>query len=397
MTTILRGAYLIDGTGADPRPDATLVIDGARITEVGSGTGARAPGGATVVDVTGQTVMPGLFDCHVHLEMDAGASPLVSLAAEAAEHTFRAAARRAAGMLRRGITTVRDCGAKGWGVIRLRDAIAAGTVPGPRILACGQAIGARGGHAGVLCDPVDDEAGAAAAARRQLDAGADFIKMMVTGGFGKDGEQLSHSELSAAQIRAAAAVAHAAGKKLTAHAYGTEGILHAIAGNADSVEHAAFLDEETIHLLRDKGIFIVPTLTNTYRVTTQGARGGVLDYLVATASSAFPTMMTNAGRAHRAGVRMAIGTDGGSWVNGHGDVATEVRLRIEAGASALEAVTMATLGSARCLGLDDSVGTLEVGKRADLIVLDGDPLSDLSALQRIRAVYTAGTPVRLDG
>ena len=163
------------------------------------------------------------------------------------------------------------------------------------------------------------------------------------------------------------------------------------------MNNAAFLDAETIHLLRDKGIFIVPTLTNTYRVTTQGARGGVLDYLVATASAALPTMMTNAGRAHREGVRMAIGTDGGSWVNGHGDVATEIRLRIETGASPLEAVTMATLGSARCLGLDDSVGTLEVGKRADLIVLDGDPLSDLSALQRIRAVYKAGTPVRLDG
>jgi imidazolonepropionase-like amidohydrolase len=397
MTTILRGAYLIDGTGADPRPDATLVIEGARIIAVGSGTGPRAPAGATVVDVAGQTVMPGLFDCHVHLEMDAGASPLVSLATEPPEQTFGAAARRAAAILRRGVTTVRDCGAKGWGVIRLRDAIAAGTAEGPRILACGQAIGARGGHAPVICDPVDDEASAAAAARRQLDAGADFIKMMVTGGFGKDGEQLGHSELSAAQIRAAAAVAHAAGKKLTAHAYGTEGIRHAIAGDADSVEHAAFLDEETIHLLRARGIFIVPTLTNTYRVTTQGARSGVLDYLVATASAALPTMMTNAGRAHREGVPMAIGTDGGSWVNAHGDVATEVRLRIETGASPLEAVTMATLGSARCLGLDHSVGTLAVGKLADVIVLDGDPLSDPSALERVRAVYTAGTPVRLDG
>jgi imidazolonepropionase-like amidohydrolase len=397
MTAILRGAYLIDGTGADPRPDATLVIDGTRITEVGRDTGVRAPAGATIIDVAGKTVMPGLFDCHVHLEMDAGASPLVSLAAEAPGQTFQAAARRAAAMLRRGVTTVRDCGASGWGVIRLRDAIAAGTAEGPRILACGQAIGTRGGHARVLCDPIDDEAGAAAAARRQLDAGADFIKMMVTGGFGKDGEQLGHSELSAAQIHAAAAVAHAAGKKLTAHAYGTEGILHAIAGNADSIEHAAFLDEETIRLLRDKGIFIVPTLTNTYRVTTQGTRGGVLDYLVATASSAFPTMMTNAGRAYREGVRMAIGTDGGSWVNGHGDVATEIRLRIETGASPLDAVAMATRASAQCLGLDHSVGTLEPGKLADLIVLDGDPLSDPSALERIRAVYTAGTSVRLDG
>jgi imidazolonepropionase-like amidohydrolase len=396
MITVLRGATLIDGTGTDPRRDATLVIDGARITVVGK-AGSRAPQGESVVDVEGRTVMPGLFDCHVHLEMDAGASPLVTLAAEAPQETSRAAARRAAAVLRRGITTVRDCGASGHGVIRLRDAIAAGQAEGPRILACGKAIGLRGGHAAVLCDPVETEHDAAAAARRQLAAGADFIKMMVTGGFGKDGEKLDHCELTTEHVRAAAEVAHAAGKRLTCHAYGTRGIMNAIQGGADSIEHAAFLDDETIQLLRDRHIFIVPTLTNTFRVTTDGKQGGVLDYLVATASSALPTMLASVRRAYQEGVRMAIGTDGGSWLNRHADVATEVSLRVETGASPLAALSMATAGSARCLGVDREVGTLEPGKRADVLVLDGDPLTDLFALQRIHAVYAAGRRVRLDG
>jgi imidazolonepropionase-like amidohydrolase len=396
MTIVLRGATLIDGTGADPRRDSTLVMDGDQITAVGNG-GAAPPGGASVVDIGGRTVMPGLFDCHVHLELDAGASPLVSLAAEAPEETARAAGRRAVDMLRRGITTVRDCGARGPGVIRLRDAIAAGRTEGPHILACGRAIGARGGHAGVLCDPVETERQAAAAARRQLAAGADFIKVMVTGGFGKDGEQLDHCELTPAQIRAAAAVAHGAGKRLTAHAYGTQGILNAIAGEADSVEHAAFLDAETIGLLRERGIFIVPTLTNTYRVSTEGRRGGVMEYLVATAAAAFPAMLASAGRAHRAGVSMAIGTDAGSWLNRHADVATELRLRVEAGASPLAALTMATRDSARCLGIGGTVGTLRPGQRADVIVVNGDPLADLSALERIHSVYKAGRLVGTTG
>ena len=396
MITIIRGATLLDGTGADPRRGASLVIDGARIAAV-EDTASRARAEATVVDVEGRTVLPGLFDCHVHLEMDAGASPLVTLAAEPPQETGRAAARRAAAILRRGITTVRDCGASGHGVIRLRNAIAAGQAEGPRILACGKAIGLRGGHAAVLCDPVETEADAAAAARRQLDAGADFIKMMVTGGFGKDGEKLDHCELTAEHVRAAAEVAHAAGKRLTCHAYGTRGIMNAIEGGADSIEHAAFLDDETIRLLRERQIFIVPTLTNTFRVTTDGTQGGVLDYLVATASSALPTMLAGAGRAFREGVPMAIGTDGGSWLNQHADVATEVRLRVQTGASPLAALAMATLGSARCLGIDREVGTLEAGKRADVLVLDGDPLVDLSALQRIHAVFASGRRVRLDG
>ncbi len=396
MRLVIRGAYLIDGTGADPVRDCTLAIVGERIEAVQAAGGGRPPAGARVLDVEGRAVIPGLFNCHVHLQMDAGRSPLTALAGEPSGLSRLRAAHRAAAMLRRGITTVRDCGAKDWQVIHLAAAVRAGVAEGPRILACGRAICAKDGHALVLSEPVAGEAAAAAAARRQLQAGADFIKVMATGGFGREGERLDRVELGVGEIRAAAEAAHAAGRRITVHAYGNQGIRDAIAAGADSIEHAAFLDEETIDLLRRRRTFIVPTLSNTYRVATQGVTAGLPEDMATTAAAAFPVMMANARRAHQAGVRMALGTDAGSWLNEHTDLVTELRLRVEAGATSLAALTMATLHGAQCLGVDDLVGTIEPGKLADLVILEGDPLEDLSALERVHAVYRAGQAVRLD-
>jgi imidazolonepropionase-like amidohydrolase len=396
VSLVIRGARVIDGTGADPLRDCTLRIEDRRITTLSPGGGSRPPMGAATIDVEGRTVMPGLINCHVHLQMDAGCSPLSDLAEEPAGLSLLRAARRAADMLRHGITTVRDCGAKDWQVIHLGQAITSGVLEGPRILACGRAICAVGGHALVLSEPVADEAQAGVAARQQLAAGAAFVKVMATGGFGKDNEHLDHSELGVAQIRAAAEAAHAAGRKITVHAYGSQGIRDAIEAGTDSIEHAAFPDEGTLELLCARGIFIVPTLTNTYKVSSCGQADGLPEYMVKTAAAAFPTMMASARRAGRAGVPMAIGTDAGSWLNAHTDIATELRLRVEAGATPMAVLTMATRNGARCLGIDSDVGTLEPGKLADLVVLDGDPLDDLGAVERVRAVYREGNPVRIE-
>jgi imidazolonepropionase-like amidohydrolase len=393
VSLVIRGARVIDGTGADPLRDCTLLVEDRRITAVRLGGGLRPPVGAAVLDVEGRTVMPGLINCHVHLQMDGERSPLADLAAEPAGVTQLRAARRAADMLRRGVTTVRDCGAKDWQIIHLAQAISSGVMEGPRILACGRAICAVGGHALVLSEPVADEAQAGLAARQQLAAGAAFVKVMATGGFGKDGERLDHSELGVAQIRAAAEAAHAAARKITVHAYGNQGIRDAIAAGADSIEHAAFPDQATFALLCERGTFIVPTLTNTYKVSSCGQAGGLPEYMVKTAAAAFPTMMASARRAWQAGVPMAIGTDAGSWLNAHTDIATELRLRVEAGATAMAVLTMATRNGARCLGIDHEVGTLEPGKLADLVVLDGDPLDDVGAVERVHAVYREGHPV----
>ena len=395
MTTIIRGARVIDGTGAAPTTHATLWLEAARIAEVGT-DGGRVPAGARVVDVEGRTVIPGLFNCHVHLHLDAGPAPLAALAGEPPETTHVNAARRATAMLRRGITTIRDCGARDWQVIALRDAIARGEIEGPRIFACGRAICAAGGHALVLGEPVESESDVSEAAQRQLAAGADFLKAMATGGFGKDGERLDDCELSVNQIRAAAEAAHAVGRRLTVHAYGNRGIRNAVAGGADSIEHATFVDDETLALLKARGVMLVPTLTNTYRVATEGAQGGVAPYIIKTAAAIFPTMLASAERALRVGVKLAVGTDAGSWLNPHTDIAMELRLRLQAGATALEALTMATGWSAECLGVADQAGTLEPGKLADVVVLDGDPLEDLGALERVHAVWKQGRRVGLN-
>lgn len=394
---LIRGGYVIDGTGADPQRDCSLLIEDGRIVAVRPGGDLRAPAGTRSVDVEGRSVIPGLFNCHVHLELDAGPAPLAALATEPSGLTLLRAAQRARAMLRHGITTVRDCGAKDWHVIHLRDAIAGGVVQGPRIQACGRALCAVGGHAAVIAEPVAGEAEMAAAALRQLEAGADFLKVMGTGGFGKDGEQLDRCELDVEPIRVATAIAHRAGRKATVHAYGNQGIRNAIAAGADSIEHATFVDDETLDALRRRNVFIVPTLTNTYRVATEGEQGGVAPYIVKTASQALPIMMANAARAYRARVKMALGTDAGSWLNPHTDVATEIQLRVESGATPLAALTMATAASAECLGLQALLGSLEPGKIADVVILDGDPLADLTAYRRVHAVYRGGVPIELDG
>jgi len=375
---------------------ATLVIEGTRIASISTREERRPLPGDRVIDAEGRTLIPGLFNCHVHLQLDAGPSPLTSLGEETSGMSLLRAAKRASQMLRRGITTVRDCGAKDAQIIHLRDAIARGYADGPRIFACGRAICAAGGHATVVADPVENERDVANVAQRQLEAGADFLKAMGTGGFGKDGERLDHSELTVGQIRVAAEAAHAARRRLTVHAYGTEGIRNAIAGGADSIEHGTFVDDETIALLRSRGVYLVPTLTNTYRVSTEGAAGNVAEYIVKTASGVFPTMMANARRAHQAGVKMAVGTDAGSWLNPHTDITTELRLRIKAGVTPLDVLTMATLWSAECLGIADEVGTLQPGKRADLLLLNGDPLADIAAVDRIHAVWKDGKEVSVE-
>lgn len=392
MTLVVRGARLIDGTGRGPIGGVTLVIEGDRIRAIDP-AGSRSGSGATIVDVGGRTVVPGFFNCHVHLQMNAGPAPLADLGEEPSGVSLLLAARRAGEMLRHGITTIRDCGARDWQVIHLRDAIAAGIVEGPRIFACGRAIAARDGHAQVLSEPVEDVHEVADAVRRQLQAGADFVKVMATGGFGKDGERLDHCELSVEQIRTAVDVAHAAGKRVAVHAYGNTGIRQAIAAGADTIEHAAFLDEETIGLLCAKGIPIVPTLTNTFRVSTAPPGSGLSEYMVRTAAGAFPTMVDTARRARTGGVTLAFGTDAGSWLNAHTDIATELRLRVEVGAAPVEALRMATLDSARSLGVAADLGSLEPGKIADLVVLDGDPLVDLAAVSTVYAVYKGGRRV----
>lgn len=394
MKFAVTGARLIDGTGNGVIPDAAMLIVDGRIERIVAGGGADMVRSAdTRLDLEGRSVVPGLFNCHVHLYMNAGTQPLVDLAEEPTGLSVLIAAARARRMLGNGITTVRDCGAKDLEILHLRRAVADGHIAGPRILSCGRAICSAHGHAKVLSAPVHDADEVARVAKNQLAAGTDFVKLMATGGFGKDGEDLDKCELTEEEIRAAVHIAHGARKRVAVHAYGNQGIRNAVLAGTDTVEHCAFPEDDTIVLMLERDTSAVPTLTNTFKVSTQGGDWGVTPYIVETASRVYPEMLSRARRMLEMGLRMGVGTDAGSWLNPHEDIVTELQIRVELGASPVEAIRMGTLDSAACLGLEHEVGSLQEGKTADFVVLDGDPAEDIAALRSVHEVYRNGRAV----
>ena len=384
MKIKISSGKLIDGTGADPSEPSEIIIDNGRILEINQTVPSTDDTSFDkVIDANGKTICPGLINAHLHLYMDAGPTPLHNLTAEDGHLSLLKATVRCRQLLMNGITAVRDMGAKDLGIVALKKAIEEGLVEGPRIVVCGKALAITGGHAPALAIAVDGSNEIRRTVRKQLGSGVDFIKLFATGGFGKPGEQLDNFELTAEELRTAVQSAHAAGKTVAAHAYGTQGIRNAVDAGVDSIEHASFLDEEVLAKIVKTGIFLVPTLTNTFRVSTIGSHEGLPGFMVETAKRVFPEMMKQFSNAYRAGAKLAVGTDGGSWLNPHSDVHTELKLRAQAGVSNMDLITMATQTSAQCLRIDHEAGTIEVGKNSDIIIVDGDPLKDIDELKKI--------------
>ena len=391
MGLIVTGGKLVTGVDKKPQDLAWLVLEEGRIVEVvypNQREAANLPksNDHKVVSAQGKFICPGLINAHVHLYLNSGRDPFQDLAHESSWTGLLGAAVRCKRILQAGITTVRDLGAKDRGIVSLREAIDGDLIDGPRLIVCGPAIAMTGGHALDIATTVDGPEEMRKTVRRQLADGVDFIKVFATGGFGKEGELLDAYELDMAEIRSAVETAHAGAKKVAAHAYGNVGIRNAIQAGVDSIEHATFLDEETISWILEKHVYLIPTLSNTYRLSTIGETEGLPVYMVETAKRIFPIMMDRFKAAYEAGVSLAAGTDGGSWFNPHHDLVTELELRKQAGVSNLDLIKMATKSAAECLGIDSEVGTIEKGKRSDLIIVDGDPTQDISALRRIHLV-----------
>ena len=387
MKIKISNGKLIDGTGAEPTRSSGIIIDNGRIIEVNQMVSSSDDTSFDkVIDANGKTVCPGLINAHLHLYMDAGPAPLHNLTTEDGHLSLLKAAVRCRQLLMNGITAVRDMGAKDLGIVALKRAIEEGLIEGPRLVVCGKALAITGGHAPALAIAADGSNEIRRTVRKLLGSGVDFIKLFATGGFGKPGEQLHNFELTTEELGCAVQSAHAAGKAVAAHAYGTQGIRNAVDAGVDSIEHAAFLDEEVLAKIVKKSIFLVPTLTNTFRVSTVGNHEGLPDFMVETAKRVFPEMMKQFSNAYRAGAKLAVGTDGGSWLNRHGDVHTELKLRAQAGASNIDLIQMATQTSAQCLRIDHETGTIEVGKNSDIIIVDGDPLKNIDDLKKIRWV-----------
>jgi imidazolonepropionase-like amidohydrolase len=403
----LHAGMLIDGTGAAPRRDIGLVLRGDRIAEVAPWSRLNPPSGARVIDLTGRTVLPGLIDAHVHLSMSLGPgwemAPVKSGAADAAILATVNASRT----LRAGFTTVRNLGDRAGETVALRNAIDGGIVEGPHVLTARAMLSMTGGHGdwtnafqpGVVIQGPGDEAtgvcdspdACRAMVRLQVKYGADVIKISATGGVLSAGDAIGARQFSTPELEAIVAEAHALGRKVAAHAHGTDGIEAAVRAGVDSIEHGSILDDEAVRLMKEHGTWLVPTLLAGETVEIRGKSGGLPAWAVDKALAVRPLMEGSFRRAVKAGVKVAFGTDSG--VSEHGRNAREFELMVGAGMPPMDAIVAATLNAATLLGVAGDRGTIEAGKRADLVVVAGDPLADIGVLARPVAVFKDGRPV----
>lgn len=392
MATRFTHARIIDGKGGVIE-DGWVQVEGGVITGVDR-TGVSPPDGtAREVDLRGATLMPGLIDGHVHLAMDASADPAGRLAAlseaEAALHT----ARHAAQALYAGVTAVRDLGCIHHVGVRVRDAVHQGILPGPRMRCAGQMICMTGGHGWQIGLQADGPDAVRKAVRLQLRAGADVIKLMATGGICTEGVEPGNAQLTVEEMQAAVEEAHKAGVRTAAHAQGLQGVKNALRACIDSIEHGMHLDEEAIEIMLARNVFYVPTISAGSHMISRGVEAGIPAFMVEKSRTHRASRLESVVRAREAGVRIAMGTDAGTPFNFHGENAFELGELVRVGFSAHEALTTATSTAAELLGLENEIGTVAPGRRADLLVVEGDPLEDVSVLGRkdcIRAVYQGG-------
>jgi imidazolonepropionase-like amidohydrolase len=381
-TLVIRGASIFTGTG-DLVPSGTVVIEDGRIRAVGQR--AEEPRDAEVIDGSGQFLMAGLIDAHSHLAL-----PDVPERPEPHPDTPFLSARAAAEKLASGVTTVRDVGGNNHVDLALRRAIDRGDVAGPRMLAAGRPIAATGGHIHYWAREADGPDEVRKAVREQIRAGADLIKLMLSGGSANVGEQPDRMQLQPDEIQAAVLEAREAGRRVAAHAHPARAIRAAAEAGVVSIEHGALLEDEAIEALVRCGTYLVPTQAVYQRIADnvdgwpeEKARisWAIMDRKV-------PTLR----RAIQAGVKIGVGTDSGRHFPA-GAIADEMLQLAIAGLSPEQVLLAATRGNAELLGLQDEIGTVEVGKRADLVLLGGDPLADLSHLKDVRLVVRDGRPL----
>jgi imidazolonepropionase-like amidohydrolase len=403
---LFAGGQLFDGTGAEPAP-ADVVVEDGRFAAVGSGLD-----GDEVVDCTGSTLLPGLFDCHVHVMINR-VDP-VRIAQAPFSYPFYQAIGNLRATLDAGITTVRDAGGADLG---LKQAVADGLVAGPRLQIAISMLSQTGGHGdgwmpsgqqlpllaphpGRPATIADGAAEVRRVVRELVRAGADVIKVATSGGVLSPRDDPRHGHFRDEEVAVMVAEAAAAGIWVMAHAQATEGIKVAVRNGVRSVEHGVYLDDEAISMMLDRGTWLVPTLAAPRAVLELAAAGvPFADAVLVKARMVADVHTESVRRAIAAGVRVAMGTDSG--VGAHGDNLGEIALMVQCGMTPAAALHATTGSAAELLGMAGELGTVQPGKRADLVVIDGNPLDVETLRDRVRAVYqdgrlVSGSPIRGD-
>ena len=393
------GRLLADPASGRVLERMTIVVDAGRVVALHEGFVGPPE---QSVDLSRRFVLPGLIDSHVHLGHENGPDDKLLRTVRSAADLAINGVQFARRTLEAGFTTVADLGAENEAIFALRDGIAAGKLPGPRILAAGNVLSPHGGEGDLfgyraevthalqrpnLCSGADD---CRRLVRQQVQRGADLIKIVATGAVLSDADAGVDQQFTDAELQAIVGTAHALGRRVTAHAHGTAGVDAFLRAGGDAIEHGTWLDEGSVVLFKQRGAWLVPTLLAGETVAGWAADPDsfLSPAAKAKAASVGPAMLAMARRAHAAGVPIAFGTDSG--VSRHGDNAREFALLVAAGLTPLEAIRTATVNAAAHLGLADQVGRLAPGMDADLIAVDGDPLQDVSALRQVRFVMSAG-------
>jgi len=399
-TYIHAGRLLADPASGRVETGKTLVVEGGRIAAIRDGF----VGEGRVIDLRDAFVMPGFIDSHVHLTFESGPTSRIDAVTKSTTDQAFDGVVFAGRTVRAGFTTVVDLGSDPEAINALRDAIAAGKVTGPRVIAAG-GVAAHGGHGDVhgyrqeiidlfrsptLCSGADD---CARAVRVAVQQGADIIKTASTGGVMSNTAAGLGQQMSDAELVAIVETAHRLGRKVAAHAHGTDGVNAALRAGVDSVEHGTYIDPESIRLFKAKGSYLVPTLLAGDTVSQQAETADWMPAPVrAKARTVGPLMVDALRRAHQGGVRIAFGTD--SAVSKHGENAREFALMVKAGLTPLDAIRAATVWGAAHIGLEGEIGSLAAGKAADIVAVRGDPLADVTALETVDFVMKGGAVVR---